>query len=540
LTGSISFVCQAEPVFPTRIVVLESMIAPGTDGATYQVFGQGDIQGPKINSAGDIAFRATLSGGGLTQFNNTGLWGTSGAVLGLIAREGNEAAGTSGNTFNEFVTPLNEPVLSDSGLVLFVTELQNAPGIDISRNQRGLWSLDQGIHSLVARQGDAAPGADGAEFNNFDRPVANDLGQFVFKGALQNTTSGDPGVVPGTRLGIWVERGSGLELAGRNGSVAPDTEGATFNDFADSPTINSLGTVPILASLVIGTGGVDATNNQGIWLNRSNSLELLVRTGQTAPETAGGRYLGIGAIELNNNDEVAFRAQLASGPGGVTPANDTGIWVHSAQTSRLVAREGETAPGTDNARFGSFGFLPVAFNDAGDIALSASLVQNIGGVTDESDTGIWTSQGNQLTLLAREGSDAPGTQGADFDEFRSEPIMNNRGDIAFLATLERNENGVDNSNRLGIWAYSAALGDLFLLARTGDVYDVSLNQDGSDMRRIVSFTIDPSGLNDRGELAYRLAFEGAFDAIAIATIPPPATGALASLSLLALLRRRAR
>lgn len=530
---------QSTPDFPTRFIAYEANEAPGSDGAEFSLFsGVGAVTGPVINNLGDVAFRATVEGTGVTHANQSGIWGTYNDALHLVAREGNTAAGTDNHTLGEFNSLLNHPVLSDSGLVLYVTQLQNAPDIDISRNQRGLWANRNGQESLVARQGGEVPGVTDAEFSSFWKPIANDLGSFVFKANLQNDVNGQPGLTTANSRGIWADRGNGTELVIRTDSLAPGTSGAVFQGVMDSQQINNLGTVAFNAWLEVGVGDTDETNSLGIWQDKGAGLELVLRGGQPAQSIPGGQFSGFGAIKLNNNGNFAFPARLVTGQGNVDSTNDTGIWHHTPQSTQPIIREGDVAPGTGSATFDQFIFTPVSFNDAGDIALTTSLVQGANGVTDDNDVGIWATRNGELNLVAREGSDAPGTGGADFRNFRTAPLLNNAGDIAFIADLQPNENGVDNSNRLGIWAYSSIHKELMLVARAGDLFDVSPNQDGSDMQTIRTFNIDEGGFNDRGELTYRMVFQNNTEGVFVTTIPSPATLAIALPGVLVVNRRK--
>ena len=82
-----------------------------------------------------------------------------------------------------------------------------------------------------------------------------------------------------------------------------------------------------------------------------------------------------------------------------------------------------------------------------------------------TNTGIWSEGSGSLALVARSGSQAPGTpSGVNFSDFlcRS-PVLNNAGQTAFYATLTGS--GVDSTNDQGIW--SEGSGSLALVARSG-------------------------------------------------------------------------
>lgn len=56
----------------------------------------------------------------------------------------------------------------------------------------------------------------------------------------------------------------------------------------NDPVISDTGDIAFRAELVIGSGGVTSTNNVGIWHVVGGSLELLTRTGSMAPNGTGG------------------------------------------------------------------------------------------------------------------------------------------------------------------------------------------------------------------------------------------------------------
>src|SRR5688500_16355367 len=123
---------------------------------------------------------------------------------------------------------------------------------------------------------------------------------------------------------------------------------------------------------------------------------------------AGVRYSEIGDhFALTNNGRYAFHAVFAQGTGSVTAANDTGLLsgTLSSPNLQLVAREGSAAPGTTGVFTSLDGVL---LHEDGNVAFRASLLSGTGGVTVNDDSGLWTGLSSSPTLLAREGSQAGG------------------------------------------------------------------------------------------------------------------------------------
>ena len=81
-------------------------------------------------------------------------------------------------------------------------------------------------------------------------------------------------------------------------------------------------------------------------------IRTVAVTGDAAPGTAGGVFGDIywGPV-INENGQVAFQAELQSGIGGVSQTDDMGIWSEGPGTLSLVAREGDQAPGAPSQTF---------------------------------------------------------------------------------------------------------------------------------------------------------------------------------------------
>src|SRR5262245_13793298 len=81
-----------------RTVALTGQPAPDTaGGGTYESFGtyvhsQGQFVygGPVLNDAGQVAFRANLTGSGVDSTTNQGIWSEGSGSLSLVARTGSQ------------------------------------------------------------------------------------------------------------------------------------------------------------------------------------------------------------------------------------------------------------------------------------------------------------------------------------------------------------------------------------------------------------------------------------------------------------------
>jgi formylglycine-generating enzyme required for sulfatase activity len=416
-----------------------------------------------------------------------------------VALSGQQVPGMPDGVNFSSSSVFNSPVLNDAGQTAFVARLTGS-GVD-STNDRGIWSEGSGSLALVARQGSHAPGTpSGVNYGNatFANPVLNDAGQTSF--FTTNLTGS--GVVSGINdSGIWSEGSGTLALVVRKGDHAPGTASGVNFSFLDSlPVLNNAGQTAFRASL---TGsGVDGFNNLGIWSEGSGSLALVARGGSQAPGTTSGVNFSFSGNPvrpvLNSAGQTAFAAGLIG--SGVDLTNNSGIWSEGSGSLALVARTGSQAPGTPNGvNYSGSRFLPPVLNDAGQTAFRAVLTGS--GVDSSNRLGIWSEGSGSLALVARAGSQAPGTANNVNYASLFDPVMNDAGQTAFVAELTGS--GVDSTNNSGIW--SEGLGSLALVARSGDHAPGTPN--GVNFGYINGFFL-PYVLNDAGQIAFLAPLTG--------------------------------
>lgn len=135
-------------------MVREGEIAPGTGEATFTAFGP-----PALASTNSVlTFKGTLkkgSGDPVTNANNdTALWTTAGGGLGIIAREGQLAVGTSG-FFANFLSFAVHPTGTLPRAIAFTANLRLGKGRVTTSNRLGLWAVNKdGALELIQRTGE--------------------------------------------------------------------------------------------------------------------------------------------------------------------------------------------------------------------------------------------------------------------------------------------------------------------------------------------------------------------------------------------------
>jgi hypothetical protein len=492
LTATLSFSVSAQPV-PYSAVVLTGQSVPGVSGATYSWLDQ-----PAINAAGQVAFFANLQGAGISVTNNTAIFVGSPGAFGIAAQSGSPVPGLGdGSYFSSFTALLSAPPLNAQGQVAFIANLK---GTNVTlANSNCICVGSPGAVGVVARTGDAAPGA-GSAFSVFSTdPVLGDGSQVAF---AANTSAGG---------GIWAGAPGSVGVLAFTGTPAP-SGGAFFTNVSQYPSINPAGQVAFESYL---TGaGINAPNNndEGIWIGNSTSLSLAVGTGMQAPGAAVGTDFGnpfigeFAGVTINASGQIAFQQFLSDAE------SDFGIWAGPPGGLNLVALDQTPAPVMGNL-FDGFG--PAFLGDGGHVVFEGYLTS--GPIV------LFAGLPGAATPIAWTGMTAPGTTNATFSAFNQGGTfinVNCYGQIAFMATLTGS--GVTSENNSGIWASDGA-GCLYLVARTGSALNI-----GGTLRTVYSLSLagkgggadgQPGFFNDAGQLAFLVVFDDLSRGIFMATIP---------------------
>ncbi|MCV2362334.1 PEP-CTERM sorting domain-containing protein [Paucibacter sp. DJ1R-11] len=434
----------------TTTVALTGSAAPGTgSGVSFA-----SLNVPQLNSTGQVAFRATLSGAGVTGSNDGGIWRDGS----LIVREGSAATGAgSGVSFSAF----SSIQLNAAGQVAYSAALSGS-NITLGKNDRSLWLGNQ----LIAQTGNAAPGADsGVTFASFSPGKLNAAGQVAYQAQLTG-----PGISLGTDSGIWRDS----NLVALEGRPAPGAGSGVSFSFLELEDFNAAGQVAYRANL---TGTiVSSVNDVSIWRNNA----LIAREGSSAPGSVAGLNFGnLTSPQLNAFGQLAFQSAL-TGTGVVTNANDIAIW----RGDTLIARRGEAAPGTASG-VSFISLLAPKINDVGQVAFGGVLTG--AGISPDNRVGIW----RDTTLIVRSGQTAPGTSGGvRIADIGSNPELSAGGQVSFAADLAGT--GVSSANDRALYVADGV--ESILAARTGDALAGST---------IISLATSSASFNDKAQLAYQ-------------------------------------
>jgi len=271
----------------TVAIALDTTVPP--TGGHFFLLGD-----PQIDERGRVAFFAGMEDGAA----DFAILRGDGQRLAPVFAAGQPAPG--GGTFQDF----GQPKINKRGQVLSLAALENATG------PIGLFLGDTREAVAIAVSGQVAPSG-GSYCRPTDagcphavqfpgRTILNDRGQAAFTVFL---TGG------GSRSGIFRGDGRTTTTIALEGMAAPGTTGV-FDSFEDM-TMGDNGRVAFIATLTQGVGGVDTSNNRGIWVGTSPAdLHLVARSGQII---AGQTLIApVVLAPLENRTAVVWRARLSS------------------------------------------------------------------------------------------------------------------------------------------------------------------------------------------------------------------------------------
>jgi hypothetical protein len=400
--------------------------APGYASGAVFAGNRGAFEHCAVDEAGNVLFRGSVGGGGVTAPNNYGLFfGSSRANLVRLHAAGDpEPTGAiPGATMSYALGPPFTPMpqLTSGGIVMFGTALSNG-GVVPGTNSALMSGSPAGPWSLVARSGDVLPGGAAIShwFANVNEvpPVFNDSG-FVL---LETFLTGGDVVGQTNNMATVTGQPGNLIYAFRTGTVVPT--GETVSGLPLGSHLNSSGQV--LRQLRYSSTGVVPASpaaDRAVWLYTPGvgAVEL-VREGQPTPYPnttfnnhptyqANEWNPEFGASILNASGKALMHANIA-GPGS-TGLGDSALFLLSTAGVTPVLRRGDPIPNLPGVTVDYFHWRSLALNNNDWVV---ALVKLSGaGVTTANDTAILAGPSSgPLNAVVREGDAAPGTGGGTF------------------------------------------------------------------------------------------------------------------------------
>ena len=480
----------------------------------------------------------------------------------VIAASGDPIPGTNDYFAGADRRYLFSAQLNDQGQVSFSAPIANSTG----RYALGIFQADASTLIEIARSDGLAP--DGtSQYGSLARRGQNDSGQVLFVADFRSENgqfTGDTG------LYLWDDGDASIVEIARRGQTLPDGSGVIADWGIDWAALNNTGRVSMLVELWETSGG--ASDNRVIFLHDGDDLIEIVREGHAAPNASTFSFIGSPTLyqpALNNHNQVAFSGRLIgmtenalfrsdgvtiteltrygqSAPGGggtlgrfhdfafndegeaayTTRVNDPNNPTLSRSTliradgdeSVEIAREGDSVPDGNGSFKNLFIRSSQILNNAGQVFFEASLSNTNGGYSD--DFGLFRGDGIHLTQIVRGAQATPDGNGS-FDNFYTSPGgMNDRGQVAFSASLTGTTGGA--SDDAGIFLWDDAVGLL------------QVSREGDSLLGSTIIGLDLNTLNDGGQIAFAFRLANGRGGIAVWAIPEPSAIALIVASLLGL------
>lgn len=484
------------------------------EGARWMKFGL-----PATNDAGHLACLAWLRGYSRGLLAGVAVGDPAG--FSFVAKQGDVAPDSTGAPSSLTFTDFEDPVLDSNGRVTFLAKLSGGG------NKNAIFSNADGTLKLVAREGDQPPGLPvGTEWKKLGK---NDVSLALSDGPTSSlfvTQATGPRGWAGKARGLWGMDATGtLQLIVREGQGVGNRTLESFDVLAsvgNSPgqtrSFNHAGEVLYRATFVDGSQGIV----RAILNLPPPTNETLFATGDAVSGggaggvPSGATWSTFGIPATNDESDVAFLATLSLPTGSAA-----GVFAGPAPAPALVAKAGDIAPdasgGLPTAGPTFSGFQDPLLDGNGRVTFLATLTGD--GVTSSNDEAIYSDADGKLTLIAREGGQAPDVPtGARWLKFTSIAMPDGPASVLFEATMMPGSGDVTDSNDTGLWAMDST-GALRLLVRKGDTVDGRTLVDFKVLRDVSGSPGQTRSFNAAGEVVYQATFSNDSQAIVRVSVP---------------------
>ena len=291
--------------------------------------------------------------GGVTTLTDSGLWvyNRTNSTMALALREGNPLLGSTVKTIGALAARPGSPG-QGRGLAYDGDQDYTVLRVTLGDARQALGYIGQdgtGDFSYVAG-GDALGYGAGAKWQSFGLPTQNSgSAAMAFVGTVKALTGTATTL---NNVAIFAEDDVNYEAARLvSKGDAAGVSGGVFSVFKD-PVSAGGRAVAFLGTMKV-VPGITAADNDGVWsFSEVSGLDLVAREGFPAAEAGGGVWKAFTSLALPEGRGPLFVASLINrtgttlpalpGPGGITTANDMGLWAtDSLGALRLLLQEGD-------------------------------------------------------------------------------------------------------------------------------------------------------------------------------------------------------
>jgi hypothetical protein len=435
-----------------KVVVARGGVAEPTGTMPGVILGTATLSGVgssyKLSPTGGIVlFGSSLSGAGVTAGSNDSalFWGPAGN-LSVLARRGDATPGGGGSTFNTSYSSVPQAsAIAADGTTIFQATLAGGDVVGTTNNFAWLYGTPGNLQVML-RKGDLLPGGQLAIGAIGFQGLINDSGAVLHDETLSTTLGSAPATTANDKVLMVYLPGGGNFFLVREGDPAAGTVGASYG----TPNIGICAWTKANQTAFVCdlTGGdVNGTvNNQAIYFGDVTVLSLVARKGDAIPGAVNGElYNGWATSGLQcNSDGIVAQTGFLTGPS-VTAADDSAMFAGPAGNLRIVAREGDAAPGVAGGVLGAInsGTGSPHLNDHGQIVFGCDVI--VGATTSSATFAYVPGRGLQLLFL---GGDAFTTQAGVVNPFNDGGLQFHGGDGA-PQTLNNNGDVLRRVNYTG-------------------------------------------------------------------------------------------
>jgi len=441
---------------------------------------------------------------------------------------GSQVGGAAAGVLFNF---LGKAVVNENGEIVMSAIFKGTP-ID-STNDSGVVIYNGSTVSMILQKGDPAPETSDT-FGNIGGLGHSNNGYLVFSTNLTNSNEN----------AIYFGNGQTLNLLDRTGTMTGDDKLIATSGPSISDVLDPIGDVLAIAlwTRVYVDQITLAERTEAVFSAGLPSAAVLWETGDSGfglpPNTTTTSMFVPGLLDHDGNSNDAF-------PAFVDYEGETnGRSVHvfnfdlngpSVTGGRSVAKTGDPVPQLFTFEFAIFSTYVA--NTAGNVAGLFDAVPRSDETSPGPQEGLAPVQGvwfedssGILQLGGHNGQQAPGLAAEVTLQQISFPAFNALNQVAFSSKLAGP--GVEGSvNDEAIWATDLG-GDLQLVVRTGDLFDVDDDPNVEDLRTINDIGVIASSggtggqstsFNDAGQLALALNFSDFTSGVFVFDLAPPSS-----------------
>ena len=419
----------------------------GTHLRVEELLGESAASRPRIDRRGNVSLHAFVGNDGIPDddfFTAGHQYRAVNGSLERIAGAGDPAPGLDASfTFFPSIFPESARI-HDSRLTFLGTFEGNDSGNKVFTDRFG--NLVPTVGS-----GDSLPGMfPGASIGNLFTFISSETIFYSLRIDNAGVSDRDP-------IGFWRDRGGDIELIGATGVQAPGFPAGIVFGQADNQRYGPLTGIDVddrgriaLTGAVRGTG-IERENDEAVWIEAENGLEILVREGDRVPgegfprksvfesgSISEGAFAGPNSpqIRINNTGEVLFSAQVNPGKNA---ARIPSLWTTRGGSlvnllrgsSVFVAGSvpGSPAPGIPGGTFTAFTTADI--NDRGDIVVNGFAVDDATSFTE----GIWIDRDEAgFEVVAIVGNPVPDNPGSTFASFGAS-VLEEDGSVIYTGSF---------------------------------------------------------------------------------------------------------